>query len=194
MFEDIIGSVRPLLDQALSASFAASAFWTGLGFFTGAIAAARLNRKNIARSHNFAAISELTQSSSQAAAYSNVLRVMSEHKASEVPLCKIKKDRALEEHALVLLGTYQFLAVATDKGFIDRKLVRDQFVPSMRTTVTKLGGLIEEYRKELERPLIWSELRSFVRRDGYKFAMVAWIIRPLAAAKRCIKSILWFKD
>ena len=176
MLAAFFDNLRWLLDQAFAVSAAATAFWTGLGFFTGGISAALLNKRNLFRNHNFAAISELTQSSSQAAAYSKVLRVIANHPAPEIPIDEIKKDTALEEQVLVILGMYQFLAVAVDQRLIDRKLVRKQFLPSMRSTVQKLNAVIDDYRDKMARPKVWSELVRFVERDGRRWRLTKWVL------------------
>src|SRR4029077_2598826 len=174
---DYFSSLSTQVNQVLLQSPAVTAFLTGLGFVIGAISAALLNRKNLLRAHNFAAISQLTQSSSQAAAYSKILRFIAHHKGAEIPVAEF--DRDMEEQAVVFLGTYQFLAIAADKRFINRRLVRTQFVPSMRSTLTSLHAFIKHYRDQMNRPKMWSEMEAFVRRDGYRWHLTAWVMRLL---------------
>ena len=142
------------------------AFWTGLGGVAGYLAAVRINRKNVRSTHNFAALSQLTQSGSQATAYSKVICFFAKYPDAEViPISEIRANAAIEEQIIVMLGMYQFLAFSVVKKLLDRKLVIDQFLPSMHSLLTRLGPYIEEQRKLLKRPRAWSELEEFVQKE-----------------------------
>ena len=160
-----------------SVSIVTYGIWTGVGYVGARLTAAFLNKKNLLMTQNFAAISQLTQSSSQAAAYSKVLRFIADSEKQVIPVEEIQKDHELEQQALVILAAYQFLAVAVEKRFIDRELVRTQFLPSMRSKVTKLKLLINHYRERMERDYIWYELEEFVKRNGRSGWLRPWILR-----------------
>lgn len=173
MLVDVLGYLRTLLDQTISLLDVATAVWTGLGFTTGLISAAliqrkaaRLHQNSLLKSHDFAALSALTQSSSQAAAYSKVVRFIGTRTEAEIPMSAISDNEQLEEQIIVMLGMYQFLAFAADEGLIDKRLVCRQFLPSMRSLVSKLRPFIVHYRTTMNRPAVWSELEEFVRKNS----------------------------
>ena len=151
----------------------ASALKTGFGVVLGAVVAstvyrkaAKQQRENLIKSHNFSALSALTHSSSHAAAYSKVMRFAASRNEKEIPVSAISGNDDLEENILIMLAMYQFMAFAANQGLMDRELICQQFLPSMRTVVTRFRPMIEHYRIALNRPTVWSELEIFAREDA----------------------------
>jgi hypothetical protein len=170
---DVLLYLQSLLDRLGSIVDLASAVKTGLGVALGAIItatvyhrAAKQQRENLLRTHDFEVLSALTQSSSQAAAYSKVVRFIATRSEPEIPMALVAGNEELEEQVLVMLGMYQFLAFAVKQGLVDKHLVCRQFLPSMKSLVFRLRPFIEHYRLALNRPAAWSELEEFVRENG----------------------------
>jgi uncharacterized protein DUF4760 len=156
--------IAEFLPDSLSFFDVAKLLWTGVGFCAGLLGAARLNRWNLQRAHDFSALSQLTQSSSQAAAYSKVVRFISHNpNPAGIPVEQIVGDRELEEQILVMLSMYQFLAFSADHGLVNKDLVMKQFYPSMVSLFDHLRPFIDHYRVIMNRPTIWSELETFVQ-------------------------------
>src|SRR5262245_18680015 len=144
-------------------------FWTGVGFCAGLIGAARLNKWNLRSSNSFVALSQLTQSGSQATAYSKTLRFMCDHPGSDpIPHDHVKSDPSIEEQVLIMLGMYQFLAFSVQQKLLDRELVIRLSLLSMHSFITKLKPTIDDYRIRLNRPTAWRELEEFVAEETRK--------------------------
>lgn len=165
MSVDALADIARFIDHTFTA---ATAFWTGLGVFSGWIIAWRMQARVLERGHNFAAISQITGSSSQAMAYAQVFRFIANHPAPVVPVEDIKKETGLEEQAIIILATHTFLSVAARDGYVNRGLVRDFFLPSMVFTFSKLGSFIAHYRKMTGRSGAWRELQDFIERGGHR--------------------------
>ena len=172
MFVDALAYLRALLDQLGSMPGIVSELRTGFGFVLGALVTAIVYRRvakqqgeNLLRAHNFSALSNLTQSSSQAAAYAKVVNFIASRPEPEIPMKHITGNAEVEEQIIVMLGMYQFLAFSVKEGLVSEDLVRNQFLPSMRTLVVRLRPFITHYRAALDRPKAWSDLVEYVERN-----------------------------
>lgn len=155
----------------------ANAIFPFLSGMVGGIFSAILARKNSKMAHNFSALITLTQSPSQASAYAAVYKFLALHPGREViGTAEVRKEEGLEEQLIIMLGTYQFIAVAASGGLVDRDLIIRDFYASMEMLVRRFRPFIDEYRGALKRQQAWSDLIAFVD-DGasrYKNLNKSW--------------------
>lgn len=134
--------------------------------FTGMIGgalSALFARRNLRKTHNFAALITLTQSPSQASAYAAVYKFLADRSEQErFDLQHVREEKNVEEQLIIMLGTYQFIAIAATSGLVDKRLIVVDFYGSMEMLIYRFRPFIESYRKALRRERAWEDLIGFV--------------------------------
>ena len=94
------------------------------------------------------------------------LHFVREQRLSDQP----KLDEAVAERLAVILPHFQSIALAANKGLLDRDIVLSARYGSMKWIWDNYGSYVRAQRRDLNRPLLYVELEDFLAANASRYA------------------------